>query len=115
MEAMFSRWDILITPLLGFVLFAGVGWLIFKLGDKLAPRLTDVGGKLAQYACGEDFPAGKVQVGYRFFFLAALFFTIMHVAAMVISTLPAGSMAFALLGIFYLVMICLSIAALILK
>ncbi len=39
----------------------------------------------------------------------------MHVAALVIATIPGGSLAFALLGIIYLLMITLSIMALILK
>jgi hypothetical protein len=39
----------------------------------------------------------------------------MHVAALVAATIPGGSMAFALLGVLYLMMILLSIFALILK
>jgi hypothetical protein len=109
------EWDILITPLAGFVVFSFVSYAIYRLGAMLAPKLKDEGAKLAQYACGEDFPARKFQVGYRLFFYAALFFTMMHVAALVIATLPGGSLAYAVLGIFYLLMITLSIVALILK
>jgi len=113
--AIFSKWNILITPFIGFGIFALVSYLIYKLGDVMAPKLKADGAKLAQYACGEDFPAKKLQVGYRQFFYAALFFTMMHVAALVIATIPGGSLAFAILGIFYLLMIWFSIIALILK
>jgi NADH:ubiquinone oxidoreductase subunit 3 (subunit A) len=110
-----SIWNILLTPLLGFALFVGVAFLIYKLGDVLAPKLKAEGAKLEAYACGEKVPGQKWHVGYRLFFYAALFFTMMHVAALVIATIPGGSLAYALLGIVYLLMITLSIMALILK
>lgn len=113
--SMHHPWNILLTPLAGFAFFTLVCWLLYRLGGAMAPRLNPGGAKLAQYACGEDFPARKLQVGYKLFFYAALFFTIMHVAALVAATIPGGNMAFALLGVLYLLMILLSIFALILK
>jgi NADH:ubiquinone oxidoreductase subunit 3 (subunit A) len=110
-----NQWNILITPFIGFGIFALAAFLLYKLGDLMAPKLKDEGAKLCQYACGEPFPGKKLQVGYRQFFYAALFFTMMHVAALVIATIPGGSPAFAILGIFYLLMIWFSIIALILK
>lgn len=107
--------NIILSPLLGFAFFTLVSWLLYRLGSAMAPKLNPGGAKLSQYACGEDFPAKKLQVGYRLFFYAALFFTIMHVAALVAATIPGGNMAFALLGVVYLLMILLSIFALILK
>jgi NADH:ubiquinone oxidoreductase subunit 3 (subunit A) len=108
-------WNMLLTPLAGFILFGAVAYGLYRLGDVLAPKLKDEGGKLAQYACGEDMPAQKFQVSYRLFFYAALFFTMMHVAALVIAIIPGGSPALALAGLFYLLMILLSITALILR
>jgi NADH:ubiquinone oxidoreductase subunit 3 (subunit A) len=105
----------LTAPLVGFAVFTFVCYLLFRLGDSLAPKLTDQGAKLAQYACGEDFPARKLQVGYTLFFRAALFFTMMHVAALVVATLPSGSMALAGLGALYLLMITLSIMTLMMQ
>ena len=109
------EWNMLLTPLAGFILFGAVAYGLYRLGDVLAPKLKDEGGKLAPYACGEDMPAQKFQVSYRLFFYAALFFTMMHVAALVIATIPAGSPALAVAGLFYLTMIVLSITALILR
>ena len=43
----------------------------------------------------------KLQFGYRLFFFIALFFTMMHVAALVIATIPGGKIVF--FGIIYLV------------
>ena len=75
----------------GFVLFGAAVYGLYRLGDILAPKLKDEGGKLAQYACGEDVPAQKFQLSYKLFFYAALFFTMMHVAALVVATIPGGS------------------------
>jgi membrane protein implicated in regulation of membrane protease activity len=103
--------DVLISPPVAFLIFLGLGFLLYALGRRLAPKLKKVGGKLATYACGEDLPGVKLQFGYRLFFFIALFFTMMHVAALVIATIPGGKIVF--FGIIYLVMISLSIAALV--
>jgi NADH:ubiquinone oxidoreductase subunit 3 (subunit A) len=106
-----SRFDFLISPPVAFLVFLVIGYLIYALGSRLAPKLKKQGGKLATYACGEDLPGVKLQFGYRLFFFIALFFTMMHVAALVIATIPGGKIAF--FGIIYILMIFLSIMALI--
>ena len=82
--------DILLSPPIAFVLFLIAAALLFRLGRRMAPKSNAVGGKLTSYACGEDMPGQKIQFGYRLFFFVALFFTIMHVAALVIATVPTG-------------------------
>jgi NADH-quinone oxidoreductase subunit A len=94
-----------------FILFLGIASLIYLLGKRMAPRLNKTGGKLTTYACGEDIPGVKVQFGYRLFFFVALFFTIMHVAALVIATVPSGKIVY--FAILYLAVIFLSIMALV--
>jgi len=103
--------EILLSPPLAFLVFLALFTLIYFLAGRLAPRLSAVGGKLKSYACGEDIPGSKVQFGYRLFFFIALFFTMMHVAALVVATLPAGPIAY--FGLFYLGMIFLSVASLV--
>jgi NADH:ubiquinone oxidoreductase subunit 3 (subunit A) len=107
--------NMLLTPMAGFLLFGVLAYGLYRLSDLIAPKLKDEGGKLAQYACGEDVPAQKFQLSYKLFFYAALFFTMMHVAALVIATIPGGSPVLAVAGLVYLVMIVLSITALILR
>jgi NADH-quinone oxidoreductase subunit A len=103
--------DVLLSPpvtvLLFLVVFVGVYWL----GSRFAPKFVKVGGKTATYACGEDLPPSKITVNYRLFFYVALFFTIMHVAVLVVATVPPGMLA--LVGLVYLAMIFLSVMALI--
>ena len=103
--------DILISPPIAFVLFAIIATLLFRLGRRMAPKANNVGGKLTSYACGEDMPGTKIQFGYRLFFFVALFFTIMHVAALVIATVPTGKIV--LFAVLYLAVIFLSIMALV--
>jgi len=103
--------EALLSPPVAFLLMLGGAGLLYLLGRAMAPKLNKAGGKLTTYACGEDIPGTKVQFGYRLFFFVALFFTIMHVAALVIATAPAGKVL--LLAGFYLVVIFLAIMALV--
>jgi NADH-quinone oxidoreductase subunit A len=103
--------DILLSLPVAFVLFLAAAGLLYGLGRRMAPKLNKVGGKLTSYACGEDMPGAKIQFGYRLFFFVALFFTIMHVAALVLATVPAGKIV--LFAALYLAVIFLSIMALV--
>ena len=103
--------EILLSPPMAFLIFLGLFYLLYWLGSAVAPKVKKVGGKLSACACGEDVPARKIQFGYRLFFYVALFFTMMHVAVLVVATAPAGRLA--LFGILYLAMIFVSVLALI--
>jgi len=102
---------ILISPPIAFFVFLAAAFGLYALGRGMAPKLNKAGGKLTTYACGEDIPGVKIQFGYRLFFLFALFFTMMHVAVLVIATVPSGKIIF--FALFYLVMIALSVTALV--
>jgi NADH-quinone oxidoreductase subunit A len=103
--------NLLLSPPIAFFIFLGAALLLYALGAKMGPKLTKAGGKLTTYACGEDIPGVKIQFGYRLFFFIALFFTMMHVASLVIATVPSGKIIF--FAVFYLLMIFLAIMALI--
>jgi NADH-quinone oxidoreductase subunit A len=102
---------ILNSPPIAFFVFLAAAFGLYALGRGMAPKLNKAGGKLTTYACGEDIPGVKIQFGYRLFFLFALFFTMMHVAVLVIATVPSGKIIF--FALFYLVMIALSVTALV--
>jgi NADH:ubiquinone oxidoreductase subunit 3 (subunit A) len=103
--------NILISPPAAFLIFLAFFGGLYWFGSRMAPKLKKVGDKLSAYACGEDMPVQKIQTGYRLFFSVALFFTMMHVSVLVVATTPHGSLA--LIGLFYLLMIFLSVMALI--
>jgi hypothetical protein len=50
-------------------------------------------GATRSYACGEDVPDHRMQPDYAQFFPFAFFFTIMHVVALIVATVPRGSLA----------------------
>jgi NADH-quinone oxidoreductase subunit A len=106
----FMNIDILLSPPIAFVIFLAVCYALFFLCGLIAPKSVDKGGKLESYACGEDMPGQKIQFGYDTFFLFAIFFTIMHVAALVVATVPAGMIVF--FGIFYLCTIFIAVLSL---
>ncbi|MCJ7643740.1 MAG: hypothetical protein MUP28_04590 [Candidatus Aminicenantes bacterium] len=103
--------EFLLSPPVAFLVFLGFAFLLYALGKRMAPKPRNVGGKLETYACGEHLPGFKIQFGYRLFFFIALFFTMMHVAALVIATVPSGKIVF--FAVIYLAMIFLSIMALV--
>jgi NADH-quinone oxidoreductase subunit A len=106
-----NAFDVLLSPPIAFVIFLLLFYLLYLLSGLIAPKVKKGVGKLATYACGEDIPGYKIQFGYRLFFFIALFFTMMHVSALVVATLPSGPLVF--FGVFYLGMIFLSVLALI--
>jgi len=63
--------------------FSGLAGLVSVKG-------TDSPGKTKAYACGEDYTVNRAQPDYNQFFPFAFFFTIMHVVALVIATVPKG-------------------------
>lgn len=102
---------VLLSPPVAFLVFLGAAFGLYALGRGMAPKPTRTGGRVTTYACGEDIPGVKIQFGYRLFFFVALFFTMMHVAVLVIATVPAGKIVF--FALFYLIMIFLSVMALV--
>ena len=96
---------LLIPPIAFLILVVAMllqlrGMRIFSAGLKKPER---VGGRLEPYACGEDAYDHRAQPDYSQFFPFAFFFTIMHVVALILATLPKGSMGASLLAGFYLI------------
>jgi NADH-quinone oxidoreductase subunit A len=105
--------DILLAPPAAFLIFLAVFYGLYRLVEPVLPKLAQSSGKLTSYTCGETVPTLRLKLGYRDYFFIALFFTMMHVAALVVTTLPGGPGN--LFGLFYLGMISLSVAALIIR
>lgn len=88
-----------IVLLLVMLEYDGLGRLSFRqpLGKKAPP------GKTKPYACGEDVADHRAQPDYAQFFHFAFFFTIMHVVALMVATMPTGVPAAAGLAAAFLV------------
>jgi NADH:ubiquinone oxidoreductase subunit 3 (subunit A) len=79
----------LLTPPLAFaiVLLAALGLsaLLSRLAFKPKSRSSQA---TEPYACGEDIPTHMIQPNYGQFLPFAFFFTILHVVALTIATVP---------------------------
>jgi len=77
------------TPISSLTLLIGISLvfsiLLYLIGYVLAPRTKETVGKLAPYACGEEYPAEKIQVNIERFFLYVTFFTILDISAFMLA------------------------------
>lgn len=55
------------------------------------------------YACGEDISEHRVQVDYGQFFPFAFFFTILHVLALMVATVPIETLGSFFIALIYIV------------
>ena len=101
--------QVLFWPPVAFGIFFLIGYLIYRSGGAMGLKTKIEGGKLTTYACGEDIPGQKVQPGYHLFHFA-FFFTVLHVAALIIATVASGGIA--LLGILYLLITLVAVVIL---
>jgi NADH:ubiquinone oxidoreductase subunit 3 (subunit A) len=87
---MFASMEMIIfSPITIFLFSLTLGYLIYLLGNKMAPKLKGIGGKLKTYACGEELSLKNHKPSYHFFYLAILF-TIFHVGAIYLTTAVVG-------------------------
>jgi NADH:ubiquinone oxidoreductase subunit 3 (subunit A) len=79
---------LLLSPPIVLLVFFSITYFLYWLGGKIAASSQETPGKHEPYACGEDLAPAKTQLSYRAFFRLALMFGILHVTALVLSTLP---------------------------
>ncbi len=95
--------DLLMSPPVVFAVVLAAALIFAALLSLLSFKNKKPGaGQKKCYACGEDVKNHRVQMDYSRFFTYAFFFTIIHVVALVLSTVPAvttGSLAIALVYI----------------
>lgn len=85
---------LLLLPPLSFVVLLVLVVLhargLSLLGSRKRPAFVPP-GTARPYACGEEVPDHRMQPDYAQFFPFAFFFTIMHVVALIVATVPRGS------------------------
>ena len=94
--------DIIFSPPAAFIIMLIAAMILsrFFSGWAVVNRKNPPGAKKA-YACGEDFHGHLIQPDYSQFFPFAFFFTILHVVALVIATVPPGNMGvFVMAGLY---------------
>ena len=86
-----SNW--LLLPPIVFALILIVSMIMSAASKLLACKDDSApGGKYKSYACGEDVDKPRMQPDYGQFFPFAFFFTIMHVVALVVATVPGSTL-----------------------
>ena len=95
--------NILISPPVAFLIILFVvivfAHALTRLSFKQKDRPADID---KPYACGEDITNHRLQPDYTDFFPFVFFFTIMHVIALFIATVPKGSFMTLGISIIYL-------------
>jgi NADH-quinone oxidoreductase subunit A len=80
-----------LLPPIAFGLMLFVVLLLSSFMKKLSFRGSQGPGADKAYSCGEDMAENSYRPEYEQFFPFAFFFTIMHVAVLVLATVPSAS------------------------
>lgn len=102
-------WDVLTSPLLIMAFAVAIGCIIYAWSRTIAPPFTPTPNKTMSYVGGEIAEAQVCQPGYQFFYVA-LFFTVVHVAALVLATAPPDAPLWGPLG--YLAIMAVAVTVL---
>jgi len=102
--------QILLVPPIAFLVYLMLVWLLSLFGKRLAGSPQAASAlKTSTYSSGEAPPTRLAAPGYRPFFVVALFFAVLHLGILVLST---GSLTPVI--VIYLVGLLLALLALIL-
>lgn len=96
--------NFLLAPPLAFIIFLLLSIGLSKVTSLVSAKGKECCGKTKAYACGEDVQFHKAQPDYSQFFPFAFFFTIMHVVALIVATVPSGLSVMSVLYIVIAVM-----------
>jgi len=103
--------NFLLTPPFAAGIFLMLAYGLYKLSGAVAAKGDAQPGKYKPYASGEDLAPSDARLSYHAFFRLALLFGVLHVAGLVLSTLPLGT-AYNRLALLYLGVVGLSILVL---
>ena len=97
-----DKW--LLAPPVAFIIVLAVSFLLSRLFSKLSFRpKSRTKGEGESYACGEDTYDNTVQPDYNTFFAFAFFFTIAHVATLIMATVHTQNMQGFVLAFLYII------------
>lgn len=100
----------LLTPPVSFIIILIVSWLLSYASSFVSfKKKQKPEGEGKAYACGEDVYDNMARPDYSQFFMFAFFFTLAHVATLVITTMPKGTVESFFLAVLYLIVALVSI------
>jgi len=78
--------DLIASLPIAFLTALIVSVVFYWIGGKIAPHGKKTPGKLATYACGEEYPSEKLQLNVQRFFIYAVYFMIFDILAFILAT-----------------------------
>ena len=95
--------NILLSPPVAFIIVLFTAIVLAEVLSKLAfKRQAPEGDSGKSYACGEDAATNLMQPDYSQFFPFAFFFTILHVVALIVATVPVKTLASFAIAVIYI-------------
>jgi NADH:ubiquinone oxidoreductase subunit 3 (subunit A) len=82
--------DTVFIPFVAFAIILAAAFLLYMAMGTLRAGKRQKGARgLGPYACGEELPTHMIQPDYGQFYPFAFFFTVLHVVALIATTVPA--------------------------
>ncbi len=102
---------ILLIPPAVFIIIFFTSWLLLKLFSRLSFHSSGEpsAGSRKAYACGEDNYCNTARPDYSSFFRFAFFFTLAHVAALIITTVPLENIRIFFMALIYIEAVIISL------
>jgi NADH:ubiquinone oxidoreductase subunit 3 (subunit A) len=96
--------ELLLSPPVVFIVIMLAAILCAYALSKLSmkPNVNVPEGLTKEYSCGEDIKTHMIQPDYSQFFPFAFYFTILHVVALMIATVPVATMQTFLIAVVYI-------------
>jgi NADH:ubiquinone oxidoreductase subunit 3 (subunit A) len=94
--------NFLLIPPIAFSIVMLVVMALSFLMKRTSPKGKLGEGATKAYSCGEDLEENRFRPEYGQFFSFAFFFSIMHVVALVVATMPSGSSGGYLIAALYI-------------
>lgn len=95
--------ELLLSPPVAFVAIMLAALFCAYVLSKLALKPKKIpAGLTKEYSCGEDIKTHMIQPDYTQFFPFAFYFTILHVVALMIATVPMATMQTSLIAVIYI-------------
>ncbi len=94
---------LLVPPVAFIIIFLVMAVWSIILNRCASPKRENPSESEKAYACGEDFKDHLIQPDYSQFFPFAFFFTILHVVALVIATVPTETIETLAIAVVYVV------------
>jgi NADH-quinone oxidoreductase subunit A len=95
--------ELLLTPPVVFIAVLVAALFFAYVLSKLSLKPKNVpAGLTKEYSCGEDVKTHMIQPDYSQFFPFAFYFTILHVVALMIATVPMATMQTFMIAVVYI-------------